>query len=328
MNDTVINSDRPSKKRTGERQRICYLSAPSHINLKTLREILAARGIKSVIPSELPSTATTILGEITKAISEADIFIAVLDSEQGNVHVYFELGIAVASGVRVLLLAPPEVLLPLDVAEVPSFRTNAENREAINFALDQVLAAVPSARYKPHPPIPADQLTKPIGGLADKLLDAIESLGDRLLEEDIIDIIMQALQASSISIVAQAPISYASQDTIDHRSHNRVDIAIWSDEFDPWIGNPFLIEVKKSLTSQKQRVEVANYLLKCIQQYNTRSALILYIKGPPKTVPDFQSTFPPNIFFLEVRELLRELRTKSFTKIIYDLRNRRIHGGA
>ncbi len=95
-----------------QRQRICYLSAPSHINLKTLRHILAARGIRSVLPSELPSTATTILGEITKAISEADIFVAVLDSEQGNVHVYFELGIAVASGVRVLLLAPREVLLP------------------------------------------------------------------------------------------------------------------------------------------------------------------------------------------------------------------------
>ena len=59
---------------------IYYLSAPFHVNLKTLREHLAAKGTKSITSSELPTTTRQrILGS---APLEAEVEEAAGDDEE------------------------------------------------------------------------------------------------------------------------------------------------------------------------------------------------------------------------------------------------------
>ncbi len=76
MNDSELTSSLPLEMHT---HNICYLSAPYHVNLKTLREHLAAKGTKSITSSELPTTRQRILGS---APLEAEVEEAAGDDEE------------------------------------------------------------------------------------------------------------------------------------------------------------------------------------------------------------------------------------------------------
>ena len=74
---------------------------------------------------------------------------------------YFELGYATVLK-KILVLVPPEEDLP--VSEIPYLRVAPDNREAIEFGLDQILNA-PRARWQtPRVPTPK---TRPIGKRTD-----------------------------------------------------------------------------------------------------------------------------------------------------------------
>lgn len=310
MNSSGFNSNR-SKRHTGGRWRTCFITAPSHVNLNTIKKLLEERGLKPFVSSELPPTHTSLLEHVTRAIATADFLIAVLDTEQSNANVYYELGYAHALRKRALILVPPELKhLPTDIMEMLHLRADTENREAISFALDQILAAPePPTRHKSGQFV---DKSRPIGHLADELLHKLESLGDGVTERDIEQIVVSVLRASGISVVA-----HSGQPDICP------DVAIWVDELDPWGGNPLLIEMKRHL---KSPAAVIHHLSTYLQKSNSRLALVLYVKGPP-SVPDVPLASPSSVLFLTVRELLDRLRTISFGEVVHELRNRQIHGG-
>jgi nucleoside 2-deoxyribosyltransferase len=313
MKTSGSSSDRQSKQRGKRRWHTAFIAAPSQINLDTIKKLLREKGISTIVPSELSLTSALLLDHVTGAILKADLVIAILDPERSNANVGFELGYAYAMGKLVLVLVPPELKsLPIDLAGMLHIRADAENHEAIDFALDQLLRVVrPAKRKATH------FLSKslPIGQLADELIAKIESLGERATEKDITNIIVSALHASHVAVVEFA----RSRDIIS------ADISIWDDELDPWVGNPFLIEIKVRFTSQAQVIASLNEVSTYLEKSNAYWALVLYVKGPP-SAPDLPEVSASTVFFLEVREFLERLRTNSFGEIIRDLRNRRVHG--
>lgn len=298
--------------RARERFRTCFIAAPPGVDLTILSTVLKQRGISLLVSSELAPTSASHLGHVTRAISKADLLIAILDPERPNDNVYYELGYARALGKRILILASPQMTsLPSDIAGMLYVHAGADNREVISFALDLALAAPEPAEHEPGKPV---DVSSPIGHLADELIDKLESLGDQATGRDVEQIVASALRASGIFVLA--------------RSEQRdigVDFAIWADELDPWVGNPFLLQVKKHLKSQAQVSAVLNQVSTYLQKSNSRWALVLYVKGPR----DLES--PPvarsSVLFLQVRELLDKLRTSSFGEVVRELRNRRVHRG-
>lgn len=303
---------RKTPKRRHSRLQTCFIASSSDANLNVIKALLEKRGIRPFVASEQMPTSASLLEQVNNAISKADLIIAILDPEQSNANTYYELGYAHALGKKILILAPPELKnIPTDIAGLLYLRTNVENSDAINFALDQALAVPESTKHKHSWPILKSQ---PIGQLADALIEKLALLSDQVTERDIQQIVMSALEASGISVaISSSPHEIGA------------DLAIWDDELDPWIGNPFLIEIKNRLTNPTHVTELLNQISIYLQKSNSRSALVIYYNGLPPQVFDSQPTVSSHIFFLDVRQLLEGLRDHSFSDIIRNLRNRRAH---
>lgn len=297
--------------------RICYLAAPMNTDLKAVEKLLVERQIQPIVSADLSSAAMTFLEGAVNAISTADLFMAVLSSEQSNDNVYVELGIAIAKERRILIVVPPDKPLTIDIAELPVLRTDITNHDAISLMLDQVLTA-PPRKFRPPLPTSPTQKGQPIGDFADELQEKLNTLGEPGGEE-LTELVMLALEKSGYSMVGNRLRPGP------HDRASRPDLVVWSDEFGPWLGNPLIIEVKRYLRTQVNWSEIAQQVLGYLQFSQTRSALILYATAQPLP-SNISSQFPPNIFFLSVQQLFTALRTKSFAKVMTDLRNHRVHG--
>jgi hypothetical protein len=298
--------------------RTCYIAAPLNTDLRALEKLLVERQVQPIVSADLSSEAITLLGGIVKAIDAADLFVAILNEEQNNANVYLELGVALGMGCRILIIAPPDRPLMVDIAELPAVRADITNHEAISLMLDQVLLS-PSRKFRSQLPIPVTQKGQPIGDFADELQAQLNALGERGREVEIVQLVREVLEKSGYSTITTNPLLGEGK-----REGKRADIVVWSDEFGPWIGNPLIIEVKR-VVREKDWKSVADQVFNYLQVSQTRSALVLYAKtaGTPDITPSIP---PPNIFFLDIHQLLSAMRTKSFAKVMIDLRNRRIHG--
>src|SRR3990167_2249517 len=316
MKTTRLSSSRQPKRHTGGRWRTCFIAAPFGVNLNTIKTLLEERGMKPLVSSELKLIGVSLLEHVTRTISQVDLLIAILDPKQFNANVYYELGYAHALGKRLLVLAPPELKsIPADLTGLLYVRADAENREAIGFALDQVLAAPKPPKQKPSQPV---EMSQPIGQLAEQLKDKLKSLGSRVDERDVEKIVLSALRASGISILAGSV-----------KPDIGADIAIWADELRSSVGSPFLIEIKTHLRDRAHIMQVSHQVSTYLEKSNACWALVLYLKGPPivADLPVFTSHARlSNILLLGVHEFLDRLKTSSSGEIIRDLWNRRVHG--
>src|SRR6266581_2834120 len=146
--------------------RTCYIAAPLNTDLKALEKLLVERQIQPIVSADLSSEAITLLGGIVNVIATADLFVAILNEEQGNANIYLELGIALGTGCRILIIAPPERPLMVDIAELPAVRADITNLEAISLMLDQVLLSPPRKFRSQQLPMPVTQKGQPIGDFA------------------------------------------------------------------------------------------------------------------------------------------------------------------
>src|SRR5436190_20588361 len=153
----------------------CYLTAPINTDLKRVEKLLVDRQIQPIVSADLSSAAVTFLGGVTDAISTADLFIAVLSSEQSNDNVYIELGIAIAKAKRILIVAPPDKPLMVNIAELPVIRTDITNHDALNLILDQIFTT-PSRKLRSPLSTSLAQKGRPIGDFADDLQKKLSAL--------------------------------------------------------------------------------------------------------------------------------------------------------
>src|SRR5262249_10786699 len=291
----------------------CFISASAAAlpHLESLRNLLRQKGVHITVPSDLkPGLAWPDL--LRDTLRRIDFVIAVVMGEDGNNNVYYEIGLAHGLHKRVLLLVEPSVSnIPLDLQGSLSLRVALANIEAISFALEQLLSAPPKRHRTPT----STHKYTPLGSQADALIKEL----DHLEEEDasghfgtrLEDLVEKALQQSGVTTMVRSYTEQAQQ----------FDFALWVDELESYVGNPFVIDIKSSVQDQ---VDIQN-LASPLAQTSARWALLLYLHGPQSvSVPgDF---LPLNILRLSMREFLESLRSKSFPVLVRDLRNRRVHG--
>jgi hypothetical protein len=128
--------------------RTCFVSAPAGIPLEVLRESLLAHDMRPLIPREL-SAGTDWATELQRELAQADLVIGILPTGQQSGWVLFELGQAWALGRRILVIAPPgSEPIPSTLQRLLVLRVTPDNRQAIDFALDQWLSAPPPSLSK------------------------------------------------------------------------------------------------------------------------------------------------------------------------------------
>lgn len=119
----------------------CFVSAPAGVNLAKIKKLLLEKGLEFIHPSEVLSHGQSISEKINKLISQSDIFIAVFDDTFESGNTLFELGIAVARKKQIIILTSPSFSIPSDLTGFLTLKISQDNFDALNFAIDQLLAA-------------------------------------------------------------------------------------------------------------------------------------------------------------------------------------------
>lgn len=240
-------------------------------------------------------------------LASVDLIIGVLTRERQSDWVLFELGQAWGQGKTVLLFAPPDSAhVPSTLRRFLTVRANLSNREAIEFALDQILAA-------PEPTSTSGRPAKqkpPLGTSAERYLQGSVQMFASVNPLELESLVANALREAGVDVLARSQ----AQD-------RGADLAIWSDELQPFVGNPLLVEIRTRLITPKAATSAAQKLSKYVDSTGGLWGLLLYGVGPD----DFGS-LPPNILALSIETLFLRLRGESFDQIVRDLRNRRVHG--
>jgi hypothetical protein len=286
----------------------CFIAAPTGSNLDALLDALQTRKI-DVVNSQLVLADFDLQAEIAAQIRDVDLVIGVLTRERRSEWSLFELGQAWALGKRILLFAPPSSKhLPSNLRGFMTVRANLSNRDAIEFALDQLLAAPESTRKPARPP----KSKPPLGPAAERYqleIRAMIASGNGLgLEELVAD----ALRKAGVDILS----------TAGDRELG-ADLAIWSDALHAFVGNPLLVEIKSRLPGSRAVSDAAQRLAKHVAAAGGLWGLLLYGAGPEEP-----TSLPPNIIALPIGSLLARLKNESFDDVVRDLRNRRAHGTA
>lgn len=275
--------------------------------MAALRFALERRNISVVVPEDL-APGSNWRAEIDSIISQVDLVIGVLTRERRSDWVLFELGQAWSNGRQVLLIAPTGgKFIPTDLRGLLTLRASLSNQDAIEFALDQLLAAPPPVAEKPAHPRPL----RGLGASADVYL--------RRLEQAVV-----AGHGEELERLVEAALRESGVETISSREggDRGVDLAVWSDALQPFVGNPLLIEVKSRLGSYESRSAAVRFGHQ-LASSGSRWGLLLY-GGPHVSLP--RSVVPPNVLAMPLTELLERMRHSSFAEVVKDLRNRRVHG--
>jgi len=300
---------------TNETRKIktCFVAAPSGITLDVLRDSLLAHNIRPLVPEDL-FAGTDWASEIQRQVLEADLVIGILPRGRQSPWVLFELGQAWALGRRILLIASPKSdKIPYSLQRFLILRIEPNNREAIDFALDQLLSAPPELSAKEN----LKPYTFTTRGLAD---DTVNQLLSRLslalgpgTERELEKIVSEALRLSGADIVVESP-----------QKDIGADLAVWSDVLEPFVGNPFLIEIKRKVSDKYTAATTFKQLQSYLGASDTKWGMLLYGEGPPPEDRLWQAC-PPNILLMPIRQLLEALHNQAFPEIVRDLRNRRVH---
>jgi nucleoside 2-deoxyribosyltransferase len=286
------------------------VSAPAGTDLSQLLEALEENNIHILDPARFAPGAVKITDKIIDGISNADLVIAVLGTASSSGNVLFELGCASALGKKTLVIVPEGYEIPSDIKDLVYIRTTPNNREAINFALEQILNA---PEYETKQKARLLEKTKPLGDLADDLLKRLDSLSETPSERNVLVIVQEMLEASGVETRREP-----------NYQNSYPDFAVWIDELEPYFGNPILIEVRARIHTGGQAKYVVNQVLRYMSLSNVR-AVIVFATQISSEAMQIASSYP-NLYFFDLHDFLKHLRQESLGQLIRNERNARVHG--
>lgn len=287
----------------------CFISAPFTANIEELRSALSARNIR-VIGIEDFSVGGSVIEAVRKSIEKADLVIGVLTFEAHS-NVMFELGFATALEKKILIFAPPKGdLHVLSALGATYIRASLKNREAIGFVLDQILASPRTPRAVHQ----STKLTTPRPRLdAVTYRSQLDALTSPESERQLEMLVARALRDTGTEVVVEGPRGRG------------VDLVVWSDDLQPYVGNPFPIEIKRRLGSREAAKRTLSGVATAARSIGSDWSLLLYADGPASSERAFSSH--PFVLTMRLDELFSELEYQSFAEVIRRLRNQRVHGG-
>lgn len=254
-----------------------------------------------------------ISAEINSLVARADLVIGVLTTERRSAWVLFELGLAWANKRRIMLIASSSNsdFIPSNLQRLLVIRAKVNNADAIEFALDQLLAAPASGMREPSTkrPLPTGPVPDAMM-VAQQVRDAVEARNGFALERLVADTLIK----SGVQVIVEPP-----------GPGHGADMAIWSDVLEPVTGNPLLIEIKTRLSTRSEIRTAATTLSKHLSASGTPWGLLLYGEGVEPTAK-ISSSLPPNILAIDLVTLFEKMTREAFEDVVKDLRNQKVHG--
>jgi hypothetical protein len=286
-----------------------FITASNSVDTSVVREALRERGYAPFALDEVEARGRSIPELLQEYVSKADLVVAVIGDDPTTKNVYYELGFAQAWDRRVLALTPSG--LDPQPRGIVCLRIDPANREAIDFGLDVILSA-PKERSRSAR---GDGfLTRPIGDLADELLDRFRRDRDTITGVEIREIVTRAIKASGVSVVSQSITDLS----------GAPDLAVWSDDFEPWLGNPLLVGIRRDLGGNDFHRAVSQLS----DHLNASTAPWgLLVCGDLRIDPGMNDLIPPRLIVVSLAQFLVSLKTTGLGNYLLHKRNARVHLG-
>jgi hypothetical protein len=301
----------PATTKARSKRPSAFISAPFTVDTTPLVRAVEGRGIEAIRLDEL-GAGLSISDLLRQSMGRADYVIAVI-GDAPNANVWYELGMASGMEKPVLLLASHHGLLPFAASGLPYLTADLGNEKAIEFGLDQLLSA-PKARVTPQSA--ADRETHPIGPSADRLLEKLRDYRESgtSLETQIVDVVYAAIKEGGVSTLSRESRGEESR---------AADLAVWSGDFEPWIGNPLVIEVKKTLTGSKDLEQTMQRLSAVLDETRSPYGLLLYLAAKPAVL--YAASFDPRVMVMSVEDFIIGLRDSGLGDLLRRTRNHIAH---
>ena len=286
-------------------RRTCFISAPAEADITTLQNVLLERGLVvrneqgDVIPDA--SLDRNLLNDIVSS----DFFIGILQAGADNSRVYYEIGVANGTGSRTLIFASPS--LKNSVTSIKGslyLRVAMDNKEAMEFAIDQVINAPEIEQDRTRVEI---KINKPIGKIAKDLLAELTK-PESILGAHPENAVIRAIGSSGVNVLVRSKYW-----------DSGADMAVWADELEGSVGNPLLIEVKQHISGSTSITRLANQLDSYLESSNAGWLLLLYLKGPEED-SEVWKQFPEYVMHMPVPRFLKTFEERNLVEIVQSLK--------
>ncbi|MCH8271673.1 MAG: hypothetical protein IIB41_00330, partial [Candidatus Marinimicrobia bacterium] len=287
-----------------------FISAPAEADTTILQNILNERGLSVLIEQGDVKSDLSLGKNLLNAIVSSDFFIGVLQAGVDNSMVYYEIGIADGTGKRTLIFTSPSIKNSVkNIKGSLYMRVAMDNREGMEFAIDQVIKA---PEIEPKVEQTEKPKNKPIGKIAKDLLAELskpESTWGAHPE----DAVIRALGSSGVNVLVRSKYW-----------DSGADMALWADELEGSVGNPLLIEVKQHISGSTSITRLANQLDSYLESSNAGWLLLLYLKGPEDD-SDVWKQFPDSVIHLPVPKFLQYFEESNLVEIVKSLKTTAHH---
>jgi hypothetical protein len=287
-----------------------YISAPPCVDTSAVRKALESKGVQCFSPDQLDLPGQNLSQILREAMERADLIVAVVDPTVASNFVFYEVGFAQALSKPTIVLlmgdVPPSTWLS---SGIPYFRFDPDRPSGLDFGITQILK-IP--HHGARSALSPSKRTHPLGLRADELLAQLRAAGDKILELELEAIIEQAIRESGVTTLSKG------------EEHNKyVNLAIWSNDLTPWVGNPLPIEIRVTLSSTAEVNAAVGQLVQSMAGGSILWGLLLYVRSE---VDIAKAATIPNILHMSAEHFLEALRDTSFGDLIRRLRNERVHG--
>jgi hypothetical protein len=294
-------------------KRTCYIVSSWKIDISPLVYALEKRNV-TITRAEHTSPQFSIADGIRDQIRDAEFVIGVLGRPQDNTNVYYEIGLAHGLDKRVLLFSTePTLELPFNLEQLYIVRSALSNSDAIDFSIDQILSAPPLTEKRRSNK--SKSTSKPLGNRATEFLNRLNNLSQSGAARQLEELVSDLLKACAVDVVAES----LSKDT-------GADFAIWSDELEPTVGNPLIVEVKQTLEQKSDIANVGKEIAKYLTNTGRSWVILLYQNGIEAGNPIW-TKLPPTVLVFRLDELILQLRDTSLPDVVRIRRNQIAHGG-
>ena len=286
-------------------RRTCFISEPAEVDTTILQNILNEKGLLARIEQGDVISDASFDKNLLNAIVSSDFFIGVLQAGVDNSKVYYELGVADGTGIRTLIFTSASLKNGVKSIKGSLYmRVAMDNREAMEFAIDQVIKAPEIERDRARV---ESKITKPIGKIAKDLLAELtkpESTLGAYPENAVI----RAIGSSGVNVLVRSKYW-----------DSGADMALWADELEGSVGNPLLIEVKQHISGSTSITRLANQLDSYLESSNADWLLLLYLEGPEED-SDVWNQFPEYVMHMPVPEFLKNFEESNLVEIVKSLK--------
>jgi hypothetical protein len=305
------NTKRPASG--GEKRerpnKMVFVAAATPSVARSLQKSLESAGLSSITTYECDMPGMSIPEITTECMRQSEIVIAVLGAGGLGANVFFELGLAHGLGKRILVIAEEKAVLTARSLGDPYIVAEPDDAEAVGAAVKDILA-VP--HHEERPLEAPEKQSRPIGNLANELLVDLRALDKNASEQKYVDVVRRAIEASGVTAITQAKLGDA-----------HVDLAVWSDDLEPWVQNPLFIDVKINIPTKGQVKVLADQMLRHLEKGRLSDALVVYVSAAHLAKEEMHF---PHVLFVSIQEFLESLRDSGFGDVVRRLQSRAVHG--